>query len=276
MYNLPVQPFQTGNYANSSYPPMPPFPTGQGYGYGMQPNVPPSQKQHGRVFLVIICIMFVIAFLGATGIGALYLLRNQSPQAITPATTSAPQATAIPTPSPTAIPSPTPIPSPSPTLTPTPAAVPGFTFCDASCTTNGYSVQYPSSWIQGTTSDSTGVEFKNPQSHDIYAAFKATSSTGSEQASDLVNNDLQNNFSSLQDYAAPTSLQSTTIGGVTWVYSAATYTLNSQTERIQVYATVRQDKDYIIELQAPDDQFDLINSKYFVTMLANFQFQSGT
>lgn len=275
-YNLPAQPFQTGNFANPGYPPMQPFPSGQGYGYGMQPNVAPSPKQHGRTFLIVVCIMFVIAFLVATGVGALYLLRNQSPQATTPSSTFAPQATTIPTPSPTSIPSPTPIPSPSPTLTPTSAAVPGFTFCDASCTTNGYSVEYPSGWVQGTTSDSTGVEFKNPQSHDIFAAFKATGSTGSEQASDLVNTDLQNNFASLQNYAAPTSLQSTTIGGVTWVFSAATFTLNNQTERIEVYATVRQGKDYIIELEAPDAQFDLVNSRYFVTMLANFQFQSGT
>jgi len=278
MYNPQMQPFQKGNQTGPGYPPLQAFPSGQGYNYGMQPNVTPPPKQRGNVFLIIVCIMFVFAFLIAAGFGAIYLLRNQSSQPTTPATTSAPQATPIPSPmpSPTPISSPTPIPTPSPAITPTPAPAPGFSYCDASCTTNGYSVEYPSTWKQGTTSDSTGVEFKNPTAHDEYAAFKATSSTGSDTANDLVNNDLQNNFASQQGYTAPTSSQSTTIGGVTWVYSVATYTLNNQTERIEVFATVRQGKDYIIELQAPDSQFDDINSQYFVTMLGNFQFQSGS
>jgi hypothetical protein len=277
-YGPPMQPFQTGNHTGPGYPPVQAFPSGQGYGYGMQPNAAQSQKQRGNAFLIIVCVLFVVAFLMAAGVGTLYLLRNQSSQAAAPAATPVPQATTIPSTTPSLVPTatPTPIPTPSPTLTPTPAPDPGFTFCDASCTTNGYSVEYPSIWRQGTTSDNTGVEFKSPRAPDEYAAFKATASTGSDKASDLVNNDLQNNFSSQPDFAAPGSLQSTTIGGVTWVYSVATYTLNSQTERIEVYATVRQGKDYIIELQAPDDQFDQINSRYFVTMLGNFEFQSGT
>ncbi|HET8851660.1 MAG TPA: hypothetical protein VFN02_03980 [Ktedonobacteraceae bacterium] len=277
-YGPPMQPFQTGNYTGPGYPPVQAFPSGQGYGYGMQPNSAQSQKQRGKAFLIIVCVLFVVAFLMAAGVGTLYLLRNQSSQAAAPAATPVPQATTIQSPTPSLVPTstPTPIPTPSPALTPSPAPDPGFTFCDESCTTNGYSVEYPSNWQQRTTSDSTGVEFRNPKAPDEYAAFKATASTGSDKASDLVNNDLQNNFSSQTNYAAPGSLQSTTIGGVTWVYSVATYTLNGQTERIEVYATVRQGKNYIIELQAPDDQFDQINSRYFVTMLGNFEFQSGT
>jgi zinc-ribbon domain len=277
-YGPPMQPFQAGSHTGPGYPLVQAFPSGQGYGYGMQPNAAQSQKQRGNSFLVIVCVLFVIAFLIAAGVGTLYLLRNQSSQAAAPAATPVPQATTIPSPTPSPVPTstPTPIATPSPTLTPSPAPDPGFTFCDESCTTNGYSVEYPSTWQQGTTSDNTGVEFKSPKAPDEYAAFKATASTGSDKASDLVNNDLQNNFASRQDYAAPSSLQSTTIGGVTWVYSVATYTLNGQMERIEVYATVRQGRDYIIELQAPDGQFDQINSRYFVTMLGNFQFQSGT
>jgi hypothetical protein len=283
MYNPQMQPFQAGNQTSAGYPPLQAYPSGQGYNYGMPPNVTPPHDlkraplPRSNVFLIIVCIMFVFAFLIAAVVGGLYLLRNQSSQTPTPASTSAPTATTIPSPTPslTPISSPTPTSVPSPTLTPTPAPAPGFSYCDASCTTNGYSVEYPSTWQEGTTSDSTGVEFKNPQAHDEYAAFKATGSTG-DTATDLVNNDLQNNFASQPDYTAPTASQSTTIGGVTWVYSVATYTLNNQAERIEVFATVRQGKDYIIELQAPDSQFDNINSAYFVTMLGNFQFLSGS
>jgi hypothetical protein len=40
-----------------------------------------------------------------------------------------------------------------------------------------------------------------------------------------------------------------------------------------VYATVHQGKAYIIELQAPDAQFDSANTQYFEAMLGRFQFQ---
>jgi len=87
--------------------------------------------------------------------------------------------------------------------------------------------------------------------------------------------DLTNNFSSQPGYSAPTPTPSsnTTIGGENWSYQIAYYQLNGQTERIEVYATVHQGKAYIIELQAPDSQFDTINMQYFERMLARFQFQ---
>lgn len=273
-HGAPVQPFQSGNYPGSGYPPTQTFPSAPGYGYGTQPQAAPPPRGRSNTLLVIAFVLLVLAFLMAAGIGTLYVIRSQPPQAATPTpqpvqtATSALSPTATPTPAAT----PTPIPTPSPTLLPSPTPDPGFTFCDQSCTTNGYSVEYPGTWQQGTTSDSVGVEFANPKAPDEYAAFKVTAASG-DKASDLVNTDLQSNFASKQDYVAPAGLQTTTIGGVTWVESIATYTLNGQTERIEVYATVRQGKNYLIELQAPDNQFDNVNSKYFVTMLGNFQFE---
>jgi len=163
-------------------------------------------------------------------------------------------------------------PVPTPTTPPAPTPDPGFAFCDQTCTTNGFSVEYPSTWQQGTTDDGTGVQFTNPSVQDQYAAFKVAGST-SATANELVNTDLQNNFASKSDYSPPTSSQSTTIGGVTWVYSTATYDLSGQTERIQVYATVRQGKSYLIELEAADDDFDTVNTRPFETMLGSFRFQ---
>jgi hypothetical protein len=96
----------------------------------------------------------------------------------------------------------------------------------------------------------------------------------SMDAGQLVNNDLSN-FSSQPGYTAPTpsSSSNATIGGENWSYQIAYYQLNGQTTRIEVYATVHQGKAYIIELQAIDSSFEMVNTQYFERMLAIFQFQ---
>ncbi len=71
----------------------------------------------------------------------------------------------------------------------------------------------------------------------------------------------------------PTTSSNATIGGENWTYQIAYYQSNGQTERIEVYATLYQGKAYIIELQAPDAQFDAANTQYFESMLGRFQFQ---
>ena len=95
-------------------------------------------------------------------------------------------------------------------------------------------------------------------------------------ASTLVDNDLQSNFSAQPGYVAPTSKAVTTIGGETWTYGIAYYQLNHQKERVEVFATVHAGKDYVIELQAADSQFDAVNTQYFSTMIGRFQFQQST
>ena len=270
-----MQPFQSGNYTGTMNPPTQTFPSGQGYGMPPGYTPPPPQKRNNRVLITIsICITLVLITILA--FGATLLFRNTtsnkeqfSNQNAT--ATSIPTPTTAPSPSPTTVPSPSP--SPSPTLTPTPTPDAGFTLCDNTCTSNGFSVEYPSTWSQKPTSDSTGTQFTNPSQSDEFAAFKTPGITNMN-AGQLVNNDL-NNFSSQPGYNAPTSTPSSnaTIGGENWSYQIAYYQLNSQTVRIEVYATVHQGKAYIIELQALDAVFDTVNTQYFERMLVRFQFQ---
>jgi hypothetical protein len=271
-YGSQAQPFQTGNYAGPGYPQPQMLPSGQGY--GTQGNFAPPPQKQGSTILVIACVGLAISLLVVTVIGVLYLQHGQSNQASNATPQASPTSVVTPTlvPSPTPMDTPTPVPTPSPTVAPTAAPDPGFTFCDQTCTNNGFSVEYPDGWQQNTPADGSGAQFTNPSAQDQYAAFKVSDGT-SATASDLVNSDLKNNFTSQSGYTPPTSSSSTTIGGVTWVYSTATYDLNGQTERVQVYATVHQTKSYIIELEAADSDFDTVNTKYFETMLGSLQFQ---
>jgi hypothetical protein len=268
-YTPQMQPFQSGNYTGTIYPPTQSFPTGQGS--GMPPGfTPPPPKKRSNLALIIISICITLAILTIFAFGATYLLRNN---ASNKAQSSHQNATATSIPTPTLVPSPSPTPTPSPTLTPTATPDAGFTLCDTTCTSNGFSIEYPSSWLQKPTNDSTGIQFTNPSQLDEFAAFKTPGIT-TMNAGQLVNTDL-NNFSSQQGYIAPTPTPSSnaTIGGENWSYQIAYYQLNSQTERIEVYATIHQGKAYIIELQTLDAQFDAVNTQYFERMLVRFQFQ---
>ena len=274
-YTPQMQPFQNSNNTGTMYPPTQTFSTGQGYGMPPGYTPPPTQKR-SNLTLIIISICITFALIAILVFGATFLFRtniaNKAQLSHQNATaTSIPTPTMVPSPSPTAAPSPTP--SPSPTLTPTPTPDAGFSLCDNTCTSNGFSVEYPSTWSQKPTSDSTGTQFTNPSQSDEFAAFKTPGITNMN-AGQLVNNDL-NNFSSQPGYNAPTSTPSSnaTIGGENWSYQIAYYQLNSQTVRIEVYATVHQGKAYIIELQALDAVFDTVNTQYFERMLVRFQFQ---
>ena len=277
-YGSPAQPFQAGNYSGTLYPPIQQaFPTGQGY--GMPPGfTPPPQKQGSNIALIIACVCVALAVITVGAFGAVYLLHNTSsgkthttshPKA---SPTSVATATPIPSPSPTLIPSP----SPTVTATSTPAPDAGFAWCDVTCTSNGFSVEYPGTWQQKPTSDSTGTQFTNSSAPDEFAAFKTPGAT-TNNADQLVSSDLMNNFSSQPGYTTPTptstTFSNTTIGGENWSYQTAYYQFNGQTERIEVYATVHGGKAYIIELQAPDAQFHGANTQYFEPMLGRFQFQ---
>lgn len=281
-FGAPAQPFRSGNYTQHVFPQTPQYPggqDGQGYGYGVQPGLtPPPKRQQTPPGIVIASIFLVVALIAAIVFGAIYLTRgHSSPQASgtpTPVATRVPSPTA--TPSPTPSPTATPTPTPVPTATPTPAPDANFSWCTSACTSRGFIVEYPNGWNQGQTSDNTGVEFLNPGQPDQYAAFKAPVTQANSNASTLVDNDLQSNFSAQPGYTAPTSKAVTTIGGETWTYAIAYYQLNNQKERVEVFATVHAGKDYIIELQAADSQFDAVNSQYFQTMIGRFQFQQST
>ena len=270
-------PFQAGNFTQHGFPQTPQFPTGQGYNYPAQPQITPvPKKQSGNVALIVATICLVLALLAVLGFGALYLTRGHNPSRAaitpTPVPTSVPSPTTVPSPTPTATATPTPV--PSPTVAPTAAPDPNFSWCTTTCTTNGFVVEFPTGWNEGQTTDKTGVQFFNPSQTDIYAAFK-TPGTTTSTASNLVSTDLQTGFASQPGYVPPTTSENTTIGGENWTYQIAHFNINSQVERIEVFATVHQGKAYIIELQASDSQFDTLNSQYFATMIGRFQFQQS-
>jgi len=273
-----AQPFNTGNYTQQGHPPLPQNPSAQMYtGFPAQPGLtPPPAKQPHNAILIIAIVLLVVALLVVTAFGTLYFLKGESnPKpsiSPTPVATSAPSPTPSPNPSPTATATPSPTPSPNPT----PAPDANFVWCDAACTNNGFTVEYPIGWNQGQTSDKTGVQFLNPSQQDQYAAVKMPQNPGGANASDLVDTELQNISKTQSGYTPPTSKLVTTIGGETWTYAVAYFQLNGIKERIAVYATIHAKKGYVIELQAADDQFEAINTQYFSKMIARFQFLPST
>jgi hypothetical protein len=273
------QPFQQGNFTQHPYPSTPPFQPapGQSYSYGNQPpQATPPPKKHNNAFLVVAIVLLVLALIAAAILGTLFVLnRHSTPQASltpTPVPTTLPTPTTAPNPTPTPV---TPTPVPSPTVAPTATPFTGYSWCGTACSTNGFVVQYPIGWNQQQTQDNTGLQFLNPAQQDEYAAFKTPGVTTST-ADALIMNDLQANFATKPGYTPPTGTQSTTIGGVTWVYQIASYQLNNQPEQIEVYATVYQGKGYVIELQAASSQYSTVNTQYFATMIGSFQFYQST
>ena len=269
------QTYQAGNQTQQGYPPVPPYSSGQSYtGYPQYPGLtPPPIKKQNNTVLIVASVLLVLALLVVIVFGALYVSRGNSAKPTvtpTPAPTSAPSPTTAPSPTPTATATATPSPTPSPTPTPPPDQ--NFSWCTTACTSNGFMVEYPNGWNQGQTNDKTGVQFLNPSPQDQYAAFKVPPIQGKPNASDLVDADLQNVFASQTGYTPPTSKSVTTIGGETWTYAIAYYKLNDQKERVEVFATIHLKKGYVIELQANDSQFDAVNTQYFATMIARFQF----
>jgi hypothetical protein len=131
--------------------------------------------------------------------------------------------------------------------------------------------EYPSGWQSGPSSSAAGVQFTNPVQADQLASFKAPGPTSSP-AGDILNNNLQTNYASRPGYVPPSATSTTTISGATWVTATAYYQNDIQKERVIVFATVQQGKAYIIELQAPDPQFDTVNSQFFNSMLIRYQF----
>jgi len=284
-----IQPFQTGSYAGpvSSYPPSQPFVVGQGYRRQPEPPQPP-QKQRNNTILIITCSCLAFAVIAVAILGAAYLLHNNASKghnktAFRPtniATTRVPAPS--PTVSPTAASTPSPTASPSPTDSPTPAVDPNFTLCAAECASNGFIVEYPNGWIEGASQDPNGFageqfsnsSTNNPALQDEIANFKSSQITA-QSPEDLIAADLNTQFSSQQNYTAPTSSSNAWIDGAKWLNVSASYQLNNQTEDVEVFAIVYQQRSYIIELLAPDSLFNQINMQYFEMMLGRFQFQQS-
>jgi hypothetical protein len=282
------QPFAAGN------PTFPPtqmgFPGSQldqrAYGPGSGAGLPiqPQQKRSNVVMIIgIVCLAFAIIVVGT--FGTLFALRSSgnTTQPVAQVTATVLPTTA-PTPTPSPTPAPTPSPTPTPSLSPTPTPDTGYSWCGAPCTGNGYQVESPNSnWLGGPTADGNGFVFTDQLDTNIYVAFKTPS--GATSATDLINADISG-FSNL---ATPTSGQpltgSVSIGGENWDYQIISYTGSAnQIEQVNVYATIHGGKGYIIELAAPqspptnypNDGFSSVQSTYFNTMLASFQFVTPT
>jgi len=266
------QPLHPGNFAGQAYP-QPPVPAGQGY--RNVPLAPQKQRNGAVIFIVSICL--VITLLSVVGLGTLYILkgRNAAPkdtQTQGPAST----VTTVPTATsevPTATIAPTATTAPTPTAVPTATPDPGFAYCGQLCAANGFSTQYPQGWSAVPLTGVQGVQFVNPSAPDQTAIFKALGATASSPT-DLVANDLQQNFAGKNGYTVVTPAATDSIGGETWFKEVITYQgATQQKELVEVYANVHQGKAYILELQASQDQFATATTPAFATIKIRFQFQ---
>ncbi|GHO64695.1 hypothetical protein KSC_035870 [Ktedonobacter sp. SOSP1-52] len=212
--------------------------------------------------LVLVCIVGLIAVFANQG-------AHPGPSAQVTAT-----ATKAPTPKPTPSPTPSPMPSPTPAVTVTPPPNPGFAWCDAQCKAFSFATQYPAGWSVTPAANAAGIQFTNPGAPDQFTSYKSAQATASS-ASDMAGADLQTNFGAKAGYTPPSSISATTIGGETWVQAIAYYQSDQNPaarERVVVYSTNHNGKNYIIEQQAQDDLFDALNGQAFAPMLSTFQF----
>lgn len=269
---LPQQgpPLQSGNYARSqAYPPQQPV-----QGYRRVPTPPQKQQNGAIIFIVSICL--VIALLSVVGVGTLYILKGRNATPKDPQTQGiAPTATAVPTqvPTATATTEPTATPTTAPTAVSTAPPVAGFAYCGPPCVTNGFSTQYPQGWSAIPLTGLAGIQFVNPNPTDQSATFKTPGAT-TAAPSDLVGNDLQQNFMNKSGYTVVTPKDTGYIGGETWFKEVITYLGETQQkEYVEVYVTVHQSKAYILELQAAEDQFPTVTTSSFTTIKSQFQFQ---
>ena len=256
------------------------------------PLVPPSsQRQPGNTGIVIVCILLALVLLAIIGLGTLYFVhshnvnqqasQNAAAHSAT-ATTSANDAnvtgtasanatsTAISVSTPTVVPTATTAPSPTPTIVPTATPDANFTYCGQPCIANGYETEYPNGWNQ--SSDTLSIQFVNPAQPDEFITFR-TPQTAANSASDVVSNDLQTYYASKPDYTVSPQSLPITISGETWIETYATYQGSTQNEKVEIFGTIHAGKSYVIELQAATDQFEQVNSQYFVNVTGRFQFQ---
>ncbi len=266
-YSSPVTP-STENYSvQPSYPPyvQPPYLGRVGQNapgsYG-KPGLSSQRQQHSAI-IPIICICLAVAVLSTIGLVTFAITKNQpntaAQKAVAPTATATPQ----PTTAPTAV----------ATVAPTPVVDPGFIWCDTACASYNFGVEYPEGWTTISPTNASGTEFVNSTEPDMFAAFKSGGTvSATTTAGDLLSADLQTNYASQSAYIGPLSSQTATISGETWATAVASYQGQTQRERVEVYATVHQQQSYIIEFQAPDSEFDSINSSYYTPMLNKYQF----
>lgn len=184
---------------------------------------------------------------------------------------------------------------PTATASPTPTLIPGFQF--VADTEDGFTLQAPKDWTCAETNP--GIECRDDADAPNYKAQVQLpgdwtvlgGQPSGDDASPWVNYAL-NAFSEtpgqvFERVPGPTSV--VTINGVRWQTGGGLISVDTSSGnatgsggtptatppihiRVQVYATIHNDKPYLIALYSTDEQFASATDRYFQPMLRSFQF----
>jgi hypothetical protein len=279
-FGVPQQPpFPSGNFGN---PNMTFPPTQMGFSnsqFGYRPGsgtglpVQPQQERKNVLIIVgVVCLVVAVVLVGT--FGTLFALHGGGGNNTQAQATVAPTATSTEAPSPTALPTP----SPTPTVAATPTPIPdtGYSWC-TQCTPYGFQVEYPDGWTSGLSQDGNGVEFTSPDPN-VFSTFRSPS--GSWSSNDQLIQADKSTFQQIRNVSLTplsSSDQMMKIGGQLWDYQSFLYQgkVNGQPApiKVNIYATLYQNKGYVIELVTPQSSFP---DAHFSTMLNSFQFVTPT
>lgn len=170
--------------------------------------------------------------------------------------------------------------TPSPTIYPTPTPMTGFQVYVPKDHSEGFLIQYPSTWV--ANSNYPGVEFDDDKvnpTHEVQVLLPGDAtavgvagdpSDASVWVSYELNKLAEKWGSSFSQVSGPAP--AVRINDVTWQSGQAILSESQTRIRVQVYATVRDGKVYIINQLAGDDTFSDSVSLYFMPMLRSFTF----
>jgi hypothetical protein len=180
----------------------------------------------------------------------------------------------------------TPLPTMTATTTPTPTPIDGFQFYHDP--TNHYIIQYPLGWVISTDNSSQGIEFCDDCQNPGYIVQVNTPNNLGDVGPPANQNTAEgwvtyalNGLASRLQSGTLTPLgpqQAIVIGGVVWQSGGALVTDSSGGARfrLQVYATVYENKPYILVLSTTDDRFTAGTIQFFGPMLQSFEFVKPT
>ena len=254
----------------------PGMPIAQQPGFAPVPAAPPVRKS--RLSIPIILLLFIVSILvggGITyGILALQGQSNSSAPQQLPLVLSPAAGGSTPTPAATA--------SPSASATtdqlPTPTSFKKGTSSDL-----GFTMQYPSDWVQDSTQSSTAgnksIAFHPQAQLPVFLAVGQISATNSV----MVKNTTEVNQATITYFGSGNSLlnpqpvanspKQRMIGSASWDEQDTVFTAGDGTAIHVVSLTVKHSKNYYnILFYAPSSVFDEAMTKYYMTMLNTFQF----
>ena len=180
---------------------------------------------------------------------------------------------------------------PTATTSPTPTLIPGFQYVADS--EDGFTLQAPQNWTCAETNP--GIECRDDADAPNYKAqiqlpgdwTVPGGQPNGNDASPWVNYAL-NAFSETPGQVferTPGPASTVTINGVRWQTSGGLISVDTSSGqdgtptatpsihiRVQVYATIHNDKPYLIALYSTDEQFTFAKDQYFQPMLRSFQF----